>query len=82
MAQLSGLINDEDSWIGGKDTLVQLGDILDCGDTERNCMDLLFKLRDQAAEAGGKVHMLLGNHEVMNVDLDFPILYNPPQQWM
>jgi len=71
VAQLSGLIDDEDSWIGGKATLVQLGDILDRGDTERNCMDLLFKLRDQAAEAGGKVHMLLGNHEVMNVDLDF-----------
>jgi len=69
--KLSGLMDDDESWIGGKAHLVQLGDLLDRGDTERNCMDLLFKLREQAAEAGGMVHMLLGNHEVMNVDLDF-----------
>jgi hypothetical protein len=51
--------------------LVQLGDILDRGDSERYCMDLLFKLKKEAHEAGGQVHMLRGNHEVRNVDLDF-----------
>jgi hypothetical protein len=50
---------------------VQLGDILDRGDTEKGCMDLLFKLKRQSREVGGAVHILLGNHEVMNVDLDF-----------
>jgi hypothetical protein len=50
---------------------VQLGDILDRGDGERQCMDLLFKLKEEAREAGGQVHVLLGNHEVRNVDLDF-----------
>ena len=50
---------------------MQLGDILDRGDTEKGCMDLLFKLKRQSREVGGAVHILLGNHEVMNVDLDF-----------
>jgi hypothetical protein len=50
---------------------VQLGDILDRGDGERHCMDLLFKLKEEAHQAGGQVHVLLGNHEVRNVDLDF-----------
>lgn len=74
--KLSGLIDENDSWVGGKTHLVQLGDILDRGDGERDCMDLIFKLRAEAEEAGGKVHILLGNHEVMNVDLDFRYVTN------
>jgi len=77
--KLSKLIDDDESWIGGKTHLVQLGDILDRGDGELNCMDLLFKLRKEAREAGGQVHILLGNHEVMNVDLDFR--YVTPNAW-
>lgn len=77
--KVSKLIDDDESWIGGNAHLVQLGDILDRGDGERNCMDLLFKLREEAREAGGKVHILLGNHEVMNVDLDFR--YVTPNAW-
>jgi len=69
--QLSGLVSNNDTWIGGKTHLVQLGDILDRGDDERHCMDLLFKLKEEAREAGGQVQVLLGNHEVRNVDLDF-----------
>ena len=73
---MSGIIDDNESWIGGTTHLVQLGDILDRGDTERNCIDLLFRLRQEARLAGGQVHILLGNHEVMNVDLDFRYVTN------
>lgn len=69
--KLAGLMDENQNWTGNTTQLVQLGDILDRGDTEKGCMDLLFKLRAQAKEAGGAVHILLGNHEVMNVDLDF-----------
>lgn len=51
--------------------MVQMGDLLDRGDEERRCMDRLFDLKRQSAEHGGAVHVLLGNHEVMNVDWDF-----------
>jgi hypothetical protein len=69
--RIAGLVDDADRWTGGTAHLVQLGDILDRGDAERGCIDLLFSLQEQARAAGGNVHVLLGNHEIMNVDHDF-----------
>jgi len=31
----------------------------------------LFKLKEEARDSTGQVHLLLGNHEVRNADLDF-----------
>jgi hypothetical protein len=47
--------------------MVQTGDILDRGPDSRKVMDLLMHLEPQAARAGGKVHVLIGNHEAMNL---------------
>lgn len=63
----TGLINDDRDWIGGKTHLVQLGDVLDRGPKARETFDLLKKLEKQAEKAGGKVHVLLGNHEEVNI---------------
>ena len=51
--------------------LVQTGDQLDRGDGEHAILDLLDRLTDEARAAGGAVIALDGNHEVMNVQLDF-----------
>jgi len=69
--RMSHCIDADSNWCGGTTNVVQIGDILDRGDEERGCMDLLFKLKKQAADEGGAVHVLMGNHEVMNVDWDF-----------
>lgn len=69
--QLAGAIDDADSWIGGELVLVQTGDVLDRGDDDRLILDLLARLRDQAEQAGGALLELSGNHEVMNVQLNF-----------
>ena len=61
------LIDDDDRWIGGTATLVQTGDFTDRGPRVRQVMDLLMNLQKQAAEQGGEVIVLLGNHEVMNL---------------
>ena len=61
------LIDEDLDWIGGKTHFVQLGDVLDRGDDGRDALDLLMKLEKQAEKAGGKVHMLLGNHEEVNI---------------
>jgi hypothetical protein len=63
----AGLIDARHRWSGGNAVLVQTGDVTDRGAGVREALDLLMALEKEAAAAGGKVHMLLGNHEVMNM---------------
>jgi hypothetical protein len=65
--QRAGLIDAQKQWIGGATVFVQTGDIMDRGTDVRQSLDLLMALEPQAAKAGGRVHALLGNHEVMNI---------------
>ena len=55
------------SWIGGEAHLVSLGDLVDLGPKSRAVMDLLMQLQHEAKAAGGRVHVILGNHEHMNL---------------
>ena len=69
------LIDNDLRWIGGKAHLVQLGDVADRGSQARRIYELIMRLEKEAAAAGGAVHMLLGNHEEMNITgiaLDYP----------
>lgn len=63
----TGLIDASLDWSGGSTHLVQLGDVMDRGARARDIFDLLIKLEKQAREAGGEVHVLLGNHEEANL---------------
>jgi Calcineurin-like phosphoesterase len=65
--RLAGIVDQKDRWAAGKTHLVQTGDILDRGTETRPVMELLMRLEGEAKKAGGRVHALLGNHEVMNV---------------
>lgn len=63
---MAGIIDDHDEWKAGTDILVQTGDIVDRGAYALDIYRLMQKLRGQAANAGGQVVSILGNHEVMN----------------
>jgi hypothetical protein len=68
--RLAGLIDEKGHWSGGKTHLVQTGDVPDRGDHTRAAFELLMRLEGEALAAGGRVHALLGNHEVMNMKGD------------
>jgi len=63
----AGLIDAQHRWTGGTAVLVQTGDVTDRGTEVHKVLDLLLSLEKGAAAAGGKVHVLLGNHEIMNM---------------
>lgn len=65
--QSAGLVDKKGKWIGGETHLVQTGDVTDRGDDSRDIIDHLVKLSKQAKKKGGYVHMLIGNHEAMNM---------------
>lgn len=55
------------AWSAGDAHLVIVGDILDRGPDSRSAMDLLMRLEPEAEANGGRVHVLIGNHEAMNL---------------
>jgi hypothetical protein len=59
------VIDAQDRWALGKDTLVIAGDVFDRGPQVTEAFWLLYGLQQQAAAAGGAVHFVLGNHETM-----------------
>ena len=61
------LVNAQVSWSGGSAHLVVVGDAIDRGSGSRAILELLIRLQSEAAQAGGYVHFVLGNHEVMNL---------------
>jgi hypothetical protein len=65
MLQEVGVVDAQLNWAGGNTHLVSLGDLIDRGPGSRKVVELLMKLDAQAERAGGAVHLVLGNHEVM-----------------
>lgn len=78
----TGLIDENLIWKGGKTHLVQTGDIMDRGPDAKKVFDLIMRLEKEAEAAGGKVHMLIGDHEEVNITgiaLDYYNYVTPEQ---
>lgn len=67
LLEAAGIVDDSLRWSGGDSTLVSLGDLIDRGPASRKVLDLFMRLQTEAAAQGGAVHVVLGNHEVMNL---------------
>jgi hypothetical protein len=59
-----GVCDAAGNWSGGASTLVQVGDLVDRGPDGIGVIDLLMRLQAQAASVGGRVDVVLGNHDV------------------
>lgn len=64
---MTKLIDDNGAWIGGKTHLVQTGDIPDRGPDSLKIIRDMQALQKRARKAKGYVHLLIGNHESMNI---------------
>jgi hypothetical protein len=76
------ILDEELHWMAGKTHLVQLGDVMDRGPDAKKIFDLLMRLEKESEAVGGMVHVLLGNHEEMNITgiaLDYPNYVNVDQ---
>ncbi len=65
------IIDQDQQWSWGKGHLVLCGDVMDRGLQVLPLLWFLCKLEQQATAAGGAVHVLLGNHELMVMQHDF-----------
>ncbi|HEV8272038.1 MAG TPA: metallophosphoesterase [Chitinophagaceae bacterium] len=55
------------NWIFGNGHVVFLGDFVDRGTQSIQVLWLIYKLEEEAIKEGGKVHYILGNHEILNI---------------
>jgi hypothetical protein len=65
-----GVIDENYNWIFGSNHLVVNGDMFSRGLDMMALLWLLYKLDFEAQQAGGKVHIIIGNHEAMNLKGD------------
>jgi hypothetical protein len=65
LLQRSEIIDADQRWKGGDATAWFLGDFVDRGPAGLDAIDLVMRLQQEAKQAGGNVHALLGNHDVL-----------------
>ncbi|MCA9885998.1 MAG: metallophosphoesterase [Anaerolineae bacterium] len=61
----AGLIDDAYHWTGADAVIVFMGDYVDRGPDGIAVIDLVMRLQTQAAQTGGYVIALLGNHDLL-----------------
>jgi hypothetical protein len=69
------IIDKNKHWAFGKGHFVITGDIFDRGDKVTEILWFLYDLEQQAQQAGGDIHLTLGNHEVMILNGDLRYIH-------
>lgn len=70
LLRAQGVIGERHEWTFGDGHLLLLGDMLDRGEQVMPVLWLIYRLEQEAVRAGGRVHYILGNHEVMAMQGD------------
>ena len=76
LLQEAGVIDENYNWTYGEGHLYFIGDMFDRGNYVTQCLWLLYKLEKEAQDAGGDVHFIIGNHEVLNFEYDYRYVRN------
>jgi len=69
------VVDQEGKWSFADGHFVITGDVFDRGDKVTEILWFLYRLEKEAEQAGGKLHLLLGNHEVMVLNGDLRYLH-------
>jgi hypothetical protein len=64
------VIDENFSWTFGNGEVVLTGDFFDRGEYVTELLWFIYCLEDKAKAAGGYIHFVLGNHEIMNLSGD------------
>lgn len=75
LLQNHNVVDQLNNWSFGKGHLVIVGDVVDRGDQVTEALWMIYKLEQQAKNAGGKVHYVIGNHELMIFDNDLRYIH-------
>jgi len=70
-----GVIDTNGSWCWGDGHLVIVGDVFDRGPTVTEAWWAIHQLEQAARRHGGRVHVLLGNHELMVLQGDLRYIH-------
>jgi hypothetical protein len=62
-----GVINSDFKWSYGRGHLVVLGDVFSRGNYVNEILWLIYKLEAEALAVGGRVHYIMGNHEMFHI---------------
>jgi hypothetical protein len=68
--QAGGVIDSNFNWTFGNGHLLLVGDFVDRGSQVTEVLWLIYSLEEKAKAAGGYVHYILGNHEILNLSND------------
>ncbi len=70
LLRAGNVVDEQLRWTFGSGHVAYVGDLFDRGVHVTECLWVLYELEARAREAGGALHFVLGNHEVMNLTGD------------
>ena len=70
LLQANKVIDEDFNWTFGDGNLVLVGDFFDRGQQVTEVLWFIYYLEEKAKAAGGYIHFVLGNHEIMNLSGD------------
>lgn len=70
LLQANKVIDKDFNWKFGDGYLVLIGDFFDRGQEVTEVLWFIYYLEEKAKAAGGYIHFILGNHEIMNLSGD------------